>query len=315
MKINSIILFLLAALSGYGQDVKYLYYSNQNNLNGDLIILDENYSVVSTPFAFYLLNAERIMVDTLVIENSTSNFHQVQRISVINNTTISVASFLRSLLVHIENDSFIIEKEVELTNEFKKQNGKIDLIQIFPEGIIARSKKTSKTDYKNGYKIIHYFIPYNEEIIEQNITPPAPIKSEYLRYVGFGSNLFIYANHNIIFNNKEINQLYVYSTQNGTTRVIPLPEVDINSETNDFFYDYIANKYYIINYRLNKKTKISEYFPATHTYKFVKDFDYPVSGIINGQVHVMGDFGGRQAHYLIPLQGDVAPVKVIDDEN
>jgi len=82
-----------------GQDINCLYYSNKNNLSGELIILDDYYSVVTTPYVLYLLDKERLIVDTLIFESKRDNIHQIQRIAIIDKSTISVASFFKSSML------------------------------------------------------------------------------------------------------------------------------------------------------------------------------------------------------------------------
>jgi len=314
MRFLSILYLLVVCSIGYGQDMKYLYYSNQNNLSGTLLILNNENAIVSTPFVFYLLDKSRLVIDTLVIEEKRSNFHQVQRISLIDRNTVSVASFSKSMIISIDSNSFQIEKKVLLDKKFKKENGRIDLIQLFPEGIIARSAKDTKVPHKNYFKQVHYYKPYAGKISKENLTPPAPVKSEYLRYTGFGYNTFVYVKGKLFFNFKELNQLYVFSFARKKTKKISLPEVDTAREVNDFYYDYIAGKYYIVNYREGQKTSIYELFPVQGNYTFVTETPYNVWGIIDGHIHVISSFEGKFGHFLIPLKGDVEDIILLDHE-
>lgn len=303
---------LVLARFGYTQEKSDLYYAQPPNTGlylGFVYVSPENF-VLAGLHQLFLFNRQKLMVDTLnLFYQSPSFLDNVNHVALIDNGLISVSTLGRTLLVLVRNDQFEIVADYS-NKELVKQLGKYDLFVLFKQGILTRSIKGKSTSH-------YYFAKstgtsFKSEPTE-NLTPDTPDVTVYKGTEILGFSKYQALDEVIFIFNRKKNVIYGYNTVTGQKTEIILPSVDPTKEIHEFYIDQHTRKCYIVKIS-DDENKIFLMSPKDNSFKQVANTKYLVRGVFDGKLYVSGVFDGAVAHYLVPIEGQSAPVNFIEND-
>ncbi len=315
MKINLfLICWLLAVTAGRAQDIKDLYYAPPEGagLYLGLLYLNDSATVLCGTEEMYLLNHEKLFVDTLHFAEKTSFEEHPMTFTAIDHNTFTFASLAKTMIVQVRNNQFHIQKEIILDRQFKKANGNYLMYILFPEGLLVRPKKSKDKKWQ------YYFAPHSDKHYDftysGNLIPPSEEKTSYKGSEVFGFSRIQYLNGHIYIYLRKENLLICYSPARNKVVSYNLPPLEKKNQLHEIYLDPIQEKIYMFQLTEGSPYKLYLIDPDKASYTLVKETTYIVRGVFNGQMYVSGTFDGVYGHYLIPVSGQNEEIIMLNEE-
>lgn len=287
----------------YAQDSVYLYYAQPDNtaLYLGLVYMSEENTVLVGEKKLFLLNYQRLIVDTLLLAQGGDSFlDNVNNVTVIDKETLSVSTLRMTILLKIKWDEFHIQKKYYY-DELKAKVGLFDIYVLLPKGLLVRNIIKKKNEIQHYYfskaEGEEAFFRLNGTTI---LSRPVVAKHRGSEIIGFSkyqiNGKFLY-----IFNRKQ-NVLNKLDTTTGQVSEILLPPIDSNRLLHEFYVDHVTGLCYLVAFFANGVNKVFLLSDGERTFKEVFTTPYTVRAVFNGKCYVAGLFDNAQAHFLIPIK-------------
>lgn len=293
-------LFFVPTTKTAAQENKDLFYAQPANtgLYLGLLYIDSDNSVLVGMQKLYLLNKQRLFVDSLNLAGKDNSYlANVYHATITEKNLLSVSTLQRALLIEVRENKFHIKKAV-LNSDMQKKLGKFDLFILFKDGLLARSSKGKSQAH-------HFFIESGSTgylpASSKNITPERPRVTDFKGSEIFGFSDYQTNGKSIYIFQRKQNMLWKYEPATDVVKEIALPAVKIHNEANEFFLDPHTGKRYLFSFSSDDRNKVFEFSDDDSAFREVAQTKYMVRGVFSGKLYISGVFDGTVAHYLIPL--------------
>lgn len=298
----SAILFLIAftSLNCWAQDqYPYLIYSREMKKDQlfNLMIMDENYKVVSSNYEILLLDKQNLVIDSLQNLLKLTKRNPVQFLLQLDNNTLTISSLNQAYIVKISNKGFKVIDTIKINGDFRRNYGKFSHYILFPSGILGLSQKNNLN--KDNTQANFFNKENNETVVLTK--DPKDIKTGF-NYSSFvKTKLLSIFKSQILLNLPGSNQSICYNSEVNTVTVIDLPKGNTKEEFNTLIYDSVTGEEYMLIKRLDGSKTTIKHVSSQET---IAVYNGNVIDIVEGKIHVLEkekDFNAL-AHYHILFQ-------------
>lgn len=257
--------------------------------------VSEDYKVAASDNEVFLLNSQNIAVDTLKMGNNYSSRNPIQKLAILSKSTFSIANMQKALLVKINNDNLIIEKELDINNTTRKKYNNADQIIVLEEGLIAYNNKWKKNENKT---VVTY---YDSNDNPTTIFEGCNIENKNFNNKSYATALYQdYFDGKVLLNFPDCNKVVQFNYK-GNLKVIQF-DYDL-MEQNSVAYllrDWHMDKeYLIVRNVISSESKL--FLKENGKLKNLGIIKQQILDISNGRFHTIGALEGDIAHYYYPI--------------